>query len=234
VSREDRNRVLLGLGIPLGAFLFLAAMILAFSRILLAVPEELAPWVALLFATNILVACAVAATVRGTRGFVFLIAIVVVTIAGGGVAGAVLGERPVESLIEGEQAAPPAPPPGSPAPGQSPGAPPPAGQPGGGGGGGQTPGGAPVQLTAQGIAFSTSELALPAGGEDVIAFTNNDPGTPHNFAIYTGQGGEAIFNGQIVTGPASTEYHFPAPAPGTYHFQCDVHPTVMFGTVTVG
>jgi plastocyanin len=229
VSREDRSRVLLGLGIPLGAFLFLAAMILAFSRILLAVPEELAPWVALLFATNILVACAVAATVRGTRGFVFVIAIVVVTIAGGGVAGAVLGERPVESLIEGEQAAPP----GSPAPGQSPGAPP-AGQPGGGGGGGQKPGGAPVQLTAQGIAFSTSELALPAGGEDVIAFTNNDPGTPHNFAIYTEQGGEAIFQGEIITGPASTEYHFTAPDPGTYHFQCDVHPTVMFGTATVG
>jgi plastocyanin len=153
------------------------------------------------------------------------------------VAGAVLGERPVESLIEGEQAAPEAPPPappGSPAPGQSPGAPPPGGQPGGGGGGGggQVPA-APVQLTAQGIAFSTTELALPAGGDDVVAFTNNDPGTPHNFAIYTAQGGEAIFQGEIITGPASTEYHFPAPDPGTYHFQCDVHPTVMFGSVTV-
>lgn len=234
MSREDRNRVLLGVGIPVGAFLFLAVMILALSRILLAVPEELAKWVALLFATNILVASAIAATVRGTRGFVFLIGIVVVTIAGGGVAGAVLGERPVESLIEGEQAAPPSPPPpGSPAPGQSPGgAPPPPGQPGGGGGG-QKPG-APVQLTAQGIAFSTSELALPAGGEDMIAFTNNDQGTPHNFALYVQQGGQAIFQGPIVTGPASTEYRFPAPPPGTYHFQCDVHPTVMFGTATVG
>jgi plastocyanin len=236
VSREARDRVLLGVGIPLGAFVFLAAMILAFSRILLAVPEELAPWVALLFATNILVACALAATIRGTRGFVLVIAIVVLTIVGGGVAGAVLGERPVESLIEGEQAAPESPPPAPPAaPGQSPGAPPPGGQPGGGGGGGggQMPA-APVQLTAQGIAFSTSALSLPAGGDDVVAFTNNDPGTPHNFAIYTQEGGEAVFQGDIITGPASTEYRFPAPDAGTYHFQCDVHPTVMFGTATVG
>lgn len=230
MSREVRSRVLLGVGIPLGAFLFLAALILAFSRILLAVPEELAPWVALLFATNILVGCAVAATIRGTRGFVFLVAVLVLTIVGGGVAGAVLGERPVESLVEEEAAGPPPPPEGAPAEGMPlpPGEMPPEETPAAEG-----PAAGAVHISAQGIAFDTSEMALPAQGEAAIAFENRDPGTPHNVAIYTEQGGDAIFQGEIITGPASIEYRFPAPDPGSYYFQCDVHPQ-MNGSVAVG
>ncbi len=214
MSREVRNRVLLGVGIPLGAFLFLAALILAFSRILLAVPEQLAPWVALLFATNILVGCALAATIRGTRGFGFLVAVVVLTFVGGGVAGAVLGERPVESLVEEEAAGPP--PPGDMPPDE------------------ETPAAeGAVHISAQGIAFDTSEIALPAQGEAAIAFENRDPGTPHNVAVYTEAGGDPIFQGEIITGPDSIEYRFPAPDPGSYYFQCDVHPQ-MNGSVAAG
>jgi plastocyanin len=232
VSREVRNRTLLGVGIPVAAFLFLAALIIAFSRILLAVPESLAPWIALLFATNILVGCALAAMIRGTRGFAFLIAVLVLTIVGGGVAGAVLGERPVHSLVEeeaaGEQpppaeASPPAESPPAPPEGESP---PPEGE--GGGGAGQ-----PVVITAQALAFDTSELVLPPAGEAVITFENQDQGVPHNVAIYTEQGGDPIFQGEIIAGPDTIEYRFPPPEPGTYYFQCDVHPQ-MSGSVTVG
>jgi plastocyanin len=241
MSAEDRRRVTLGVGIPLGAFLFLALLIFAFSRILLAVPETLAPWVALLFAVNILVGCALAATIRGTRGFVFLITVLVATILGGGIAGAVLGERPIESHVaeegaQGEHAAPPgeeAPPPGEgpasgegPAPGKAPaGQKPPAKQP-------PAPGGT-IPLVAESLAFDTPELALPAGGEVTIAFDNKDAGIPHNVALYTEQGGDPIFQGELVTGPTTAEYRFPAPDPGTYYFQCDVHPT-MNGSAVVG
>ena len=229
MSAEVRRRVLLGVGIPVTAFVFLAVLIIAFSRILLAVPEALAPWVALLFATNILVACALAATIRGTRGFAFLITLLVATILGGGIAGAVLGERPVHSLIE-EQAEPPGPappPPGgeSPTPGEPPPEeeePPP-----------EPPGGGVVRIVAEGIAFDTAELALPAEGEAVIAFDNRDAGIPHNVSVYSEQGGEAIFQGEIITGPATIEYRFPPPDPGSYYFQCDVHPQ-MQGTASVG
>lgn len=228
MSAETRRRVLLGVGIPLTAFLFLGLLILAFSRILLAVPESLAPWVALLFATNILVGCALAATIRGTRGFAFLIVLLVGTILGGGIAGAVIGERPVHSLLEEEAGPPePAPPPPageSPAPEESPPAeeePSPEG-----------PGGEVVRVVAEGIAFDTAEMALPAQGEAVIAFDNRDAGIPHNVAIYTG-GGDPIFQGEIVTGPTMIEYRFPAPAPGSYEFRCDVHPE-MQGSVSVG
>jgi plastocyanin len=229
VSAEVRRRVLLGVGIPVTAFVFLAVLIIAFSRILLAVPEALAPWVALLFATNILVGCALAATIRGTRGFAFLTILLVATILGGGIAGAVLGERPVHSLVE-EQAEPPGPappPPGeeeSPEPGESPAEeeePPPGG-----------PGGDVVPIAAAGVAFDTAELSLPAEGEVVIAFDNRDAGIPHNVSIYA-EGGDPIFQGEIITGPAMIEYRFPAPAPGSYEFRCDVHPQ-MQGSASVG
>jgi plastocyanin len=230
VSREVRSRIVLGIGIPLAAFLFLAALILAFSRILLAVPEELAPWVALLFAATILTGCALAATVRGTRGFAFLIGVLVLTIVGGGAVGLALGERPVEALVE-EEAGPPAgeaaPPAGAP-PEEGMPPPPPPGEAGGGGG----PAGV-VTIVAQGIAFDTSEIALPAGGEATIDFDNRDAGIPHNVAISPEDGGEAVFQGEIITGPATVTYRFPSPGPGQYRFQCDVHPQ-MAGTVAVG
>jgi plastocyanin len=236
MSREVRNRALLGIGIPLLAFVFLAALILAFSRILLAVPEELAPWVALAFAATILAGCTLAATIRGTRGFAFLVTVLVLTIIGGGVAGAVLGERPVHSLVEEEAAHPEGPPPpgAAPPPEETPAeeeSPPPT-EPAPPGGGGQGGAGEPIPLVAQGTAFDTSQLSLPAGGEVVIAFDNRDP-LPHNLAIYPEQGGDPIFQGEIITGPAQVEYRFPSPEPGTYDFRCDIHPQ-MTGSVTVG
>lgn len=229
MSAEVRRRVLLGVGIPVTAFVFLAVLIIAFSRILLAVPETLAPWVALLFATNILVGCALAATIRGTRGFAFLVIILVGTILGGGIAGAVLGERPVHSLVQEEEGPPEPPPPlpgeeESPEPVESPAEEeetPPEG-----------PGGDVVALAAEGIAFDTAELSLPAEGEVVIAFDNRDAGIPHNVAIYD-EGADPVFQGEIITGPATIEYRFPAPRPGSYRFVCDVHPQ-MQGTASVG
>ena len=222
MSREVRRRVTLGIGIPLAAFLFLGVLVVAFSRILLAVPKDVAPWIALLFAVNILVGCALAATVRGTRGFTFLVAVLVGTIAVGGVAGFVLGERPVHSLVEDEEHA------GAAQGGtQEQASPEPTG-PSAGGGGGE-----PVPVAANNLAFDTDQLELPAGGEVVILFENQEA-VPHNLSVYTSPGGEALFQGEVVSGPTEVEYRFPAPAPGSYHFQCDLHPTTMSGTVTVG
>jgi plastocyanin len=223
MSREVRSRVVLGIGIPVVAFVFLVALILAFSRILLAVDPAIAPWIALLFAATILTGCALAATIRGTRGFALLIAVLVLTIVGGGVAGAVLGEYPVHSLVEEEAEAPPE---GQPPPPPEGGESPPPPEEGDGG-----PPGA-VAIVAQGTAFDTSELALPAGGEAVIEFDNRDPGLPHNVAIYT-EAGQPLFQGEIITGPATATYRFPSPPPGSYSFRCDVHPQ-MSGSVTVG
>jgi plastocyanin len=151
--------------------------------------------------------------------------VLVATIIGGGIAGAVVGERPVHSLVEeephptGEPTAPPT---------EEPTAPPteePTGQP--------TGGPATTEIGAEGIAFDTDELSFPAESDVTLRFINRDPGIPHNVAIYESQGGPAIFQGEIITGPEEVDYSFTSPSPGEYYFQCDVHPN-MSGSVAVG
>src|ERR671915_1675970 len=93
----------------------------------------------------------------------------------------------------------------------------------GGGGGG-------AAIVAEGLAFDTSELMLPAGREASLTLDNRDAGTPHNVAIYVEEGGEPIFQGEVFNGPAQQTYTFTIPEPGEYYFQCDVHPQ-MNGTV---
>ncbi len=89
-----------------------------------------------------------------------------------------------------------------------------------------------IGLAAKNVAFNTSKITAPAGAKVTISFDNQDSGVPHNFALYQSSSAtsNAIFKGQIVTGPTKTTYTFTAPSKsGTYYFQCDVHPTQMNG-----
>lgn len=106
---------------------------------------------------------------------------------------------------------------------------------GGGGGGGGGYGGGSEEIAASNISFDKNELTLPGGGQAELTFHNNDEGIPHNVAIYEGTDatGDAVFQGEIITGVKTTTYTFQAPPSGDYYFQCDVHPQ-MNGTVTVG
>jgi len=114
------------------------------------------------------------------------------------------------------------------------GPPPPTATPGGGGSGGGGGTANPSTVTAQGLAFSTAEIALPPDAPSTIHFENKDAGVSHDIAIYTDSSlGTNLFRGQIITGPASIDYSIPALKPGTYYFHCEVHPT-MHGSVTVG
>jgi plastocyanin len=90
-------------------------------------------------------------------------------------------------------------------------------------------------LIAQNIRFDATELAVPASTLVAINFDNRDTGLPHNFALYRDPAyTDALFKGELITGPAKIRYEFPAPGPGTYFFQCDVHPVpAMRGTFTV-
>jgi plastocyanin len=91
-------------------------------------------------------------------------------------------------------------------------------------------GGGGGRIVAEGIAFDTNELMLPAGMEASLTLDNRDEAVQHNVAIYTEEGGEPIFQGELITGPAEQAYTFTIPEPGEYYFQCDVHPQ-MNGTV---
>lgn len=92
-----------------------------------------------------------------------------------------------------------------------------------------------VDLAAQNLEFSQSEITVQAGALVTVNFNNMDAGIPHNFAVYSDSSAAAtIFQGQVVTGPTTTTYTFTAPsAPGSYFFRCDVHPETMTGTFTV-
>jgi plastocyanin len=94
------------------------------------------------------------------------------------------------------------------------------------------PSGTELSITASGIAFDTPCLAAPAGQPFTIQFDNQDAGTPHNVGIYSAEGGEELFKGDLITGPATATYDVPALDPGQFYFQCDVHPN-MNGTFVV-
>ena len=99
------------------------------------------------------------------------------------------------------------------------------------------PSGSTIKVVASGIAFDTNCLAAPAGKAFTIDFDNKDAGTQHNVEVYDTQGGKRLFGAtgptDTVTGPATTTYRVTPQKPGTYYFQCDVHPTQMNGTFYV-
>lgn len=98
----------------------------------------------------------------------------------------------------------------------------------------ESPGDA-IEVEAENISFDTQTVTAAAGSQVAIQFKNRDT-LPHNMGFYLDEaGGDAIFQGDTISGPdAETLYTFEAPAdPGSYFFQCDVHPDQMSGTFEV-
>lgn len=103
---------------------------------------------------------------------------------------------------------------------------------GGGGGGTATVTDGAVEITADDLAFDLSTIEAPAGQGFTVTLTNAES-QPHNFSVYTEEGGEAVVEGEIITGPdATTETVVEGLEPGEYYFQCDVHPD-MNGVIVV-
>jgi len=104
-------------------------------------------------------------------------------------------------------------------------------------GGEPPPAGGPVSVTlvAQNSRFDKGSIAASAGASVSVTLDNRDAGVPHNVAFYTTRSAtQAIFKGEIITGPASQTFTFNAPsAPGSYFFRCDVHPDTMNGVFRV-
>ena len=89
-----------------------------------------------------------------------------------------------------------------------------------------------IKISAQGIAFDTDTLEVPANTPFKIEFANNDAGIPHNVAIHEGSPtGPAVWTGEIFNGVETRTYDVPALPAGTYGFVCTVHPN-MTGTLT--
>jgi mono/diheme cytochrome c family protein/plastocyanin len=91
-----------------------------------------------------------------------------------------------------------------------------------------------LQLTAENIAYSTKDLAAPAGQAFGIDFKQMDSGVGgHNVEIRDASG-QTLFKGDVLLDPGETTYTIPALPAGTYTFICSIHPIAsMTGTLTV-
>jgi plastocyanin len=89
-----------------------------------------------------------------------------------------------------------------------------------------------LTVTADDLVFDTACLALPAGEPVTIAFDNPDT-QPHDIVIWTDSSTTTqLFAGEIIDPGESIEYQVPALDPGTFYFNCTVHPG-MNGSVVV-
>jgi plastocyanin len=102
----------------------------------------------------------------------------------------------------------------------------------GGGGGDEptatcSPSGTSLSITAANTQFDTDCLAVPADKPFSVTLDNQDPGTPHNLSIYSDPGmTQSLFKGSIFAGVKTETYQVHPLGAGTYHFHCDVHPSM--------
>jgi plastocyanin len=98
------------------------------------------------------------------------------------------------------------------------------------------PDGTDLQIVALGSAFDLDCLAVQAGTDFTLALDNQDA-LPHDFSIYPSAAdlANAMFSSFSDPNPGSSSktYDIPALEAGTYYFQCDFHPTTMFGNFIV-
>ena len=91
-----------------------------------------------------------------------------------------------------------------------------------------------LELTAENTQFDKDRLQAPAASEVSLTFDNRDS-IEHTFSLYpSGGSADALFKGEAFAGPSFLTYQFTAPeTPGTYRFQCDIHPDTMNGEFIV-
>ena len=89
-----------------------------------------------------------------------------------------------------------------------------------------------AELSADDLAFDAATITAPAGQPFTITFTNMD-GVPHNFSVYTEEGGDVIAEGEIINEGETDEVEVEGLSAGEYFFVCDLHAGEMTGTLVV-
>jgi mono/diheme cytochrome c family protein/plastocyanin len=91
---------------------------------------------------------------------------------------------------------------------------------------------APVGAASTGFAETT--LDAKADTAFTLVFDNQDTQAPHNVVILNPDGSPvSMGDTSFFQGPAKKQYAVPALKAGTYTYECQVHPSVMKGTLTV-
>lgn len=87
-----------------------------------------------------------------------------------------------------------------------------------------------LTVVAKNTAFTPTVLTAAAGKDLTITFRNDDS-IAHSFHLFGGSAGDAKTDPKA--GPDTETLHITLRVPASYSFQCDVHPSVMKGTVVV-
>lgn len=85
--------------------------------------------------------------------------------------------------------------------------------------------------------FDTQCLAVDANEAIEVTFDNQDPGVPHNWALFEDSGYTQPIEGAataLTPGPATETAEVPPLDKATYYFHCDAHPTTMTGQLYTG
>lgn len=99
---------------------------------------------------------------------------------------------------------------------------------------GLTPTTTPYVSATSVVEFVEKEIAVPADTPFTITFDNQQAGVDHNIEIFSDAAKtQAIYDGEIITGPATIDYPIDPLAAGVYPFICKVHPVTMVGEIIV-
>lgn len=204
-----RNRIMFPLEIPALAVIGFAVVVLAFSRVLLALPKTGSSVVAILVAAFVLGIAAILAN-RPQLSSSLISGIVVlgmIALLGGGIVGAVAGEREFEHHGDdhddhGEVVDPEAE--------------------------------ADVVVSASSATgFDQDVVTIDADTDVLIAFLNlDDENVQHNLHIQGVFDDDEATTTPIIPGGVAAAVEVNAPA-GEYSYICDVHPDAMQGTLVV-
>ena len=218
LSGEVRFRVPLIFAIPFAAILIIGLLAYGFAQVLLSLDsKEAATTIAIVMATNVLAACAFAASRKklGRSAIVELTLVALypvvigIAIAATGIVG---GEEEVHPAPAAEEAA--------------------ASESGSEG----AAGGITTEIVAADIAWSEDSITLPADKPAKLDLVNDDS-TVHNLSIYktpedAQSQSDPLFEGPDVAAGATESYEIDPLEKGEYAYICDYHVN-MQGTATV-
>jgi hypothetical protein len=89
-----------------------------------------------------------------------------------------------------------------------------------------------LDIVAKNTAFDPTCLVAAAGAAFTINFDNQDVQVTHNLDVFDKQGGKSLGATELAPGEIKQTLKLTLDA-GTFYFQCDAHPTQMFGQLVV-
>lgn len=89
-----------------------------------------------------------------------------------------------------------------------------------------------ITVVAKMLRFAPNALSAPAGATLNVTLDNQDAGVPHDIGFFDPSGAQ-VATTETATGPSVRSTVFTPAMPGSYNFECRVHPFQMTGTLTV-